>query len=718
MTNRNQYGPYTARPGKRGAPWLLYLVCTAAFLAIALGIFYALAPESLARLHGRFFGGELQISGLTLDVDRRFAEIAPGGFIEIHPLQAFRLGHLSTNRWRNYDLRLYSPDFDISRVEGASSAAPRELMSEEALEAGLSLRLEVREGAGEKALAVFEVRPVYTAVDLAALGDAASDPARKADLYQRAFKLDSASAALREKLEKALVEAGRLAEALLMYEEDLSKNGPGRELLERILRLCSELGEDEKSVKALTGLIDLARRENRDAAPYRRQLAELYIKLKDLDKAEAMYEEMLGAAEGGARAGLLGDLRNLYRELGRPEQEIAALKRLLEVTPDERAPVVWTDLIALYERLADAEGQAESWLALAGILPDGDSKANAYKRAAFILAGAEKFGEAARAYQTALALDPDDINVYLNLARLALAQNDDDINVYLNLARLALAQNDREAYRANLLKALELAPERRDLRLELAGAMHDDGLKAEAVQEYDALLTQNPLDQDIRLRLIAILEEMGGEDARLREEYAKITAAQADNKVAAYNLAVLDFRGGKWDEAIKSLKLVLTLDPDDLDARSYLFSAYEKKGDTENMLQEAGEIYRRDQRRRDFRELLINSYENAGDYTKLLALAGEFVRLAPGDIENWRLMSSAQARLNNPVEAARALYKGAAAVGGNIEHWLAAAAALSFQNQWGEARAAYQKVLELEPENNRAAEGLLDISLREVSGVQ
>ncbi len=186
--------------------------------------------------------------------------------------------------------------------------------------------------------------------------------------------------------------------------------------------------------------------------------------------------------------------------------------------------------------------------------------------------------------------------------------------------------------------------------------------------------------------------------------------------MAAYNLAVLDFRGERWDEAIGGLKKVLALDPDDLDARGYLFSAYEKKGDRENMLNEALEIYRRDAGRDDYRELLVNSYENAADWPKLQAVAEEFIRLKPRDAAGWQLLSRAQARLGQPLEAAQSLYRAAEAAGDDIDRWLAAAGAMSVQNQLGAAKSAYQKILELDPENKRAAEGLLDISLREIAG--
>lgn len=696
MAKKNQYGPYTARPGKSGAPWLLYLVTGAGIAAVSAGLWYVLSPESLARVHGRFFGPELAVRSLTVDVDRRYAEIPAGGAISLHPRQNFRVEALHTNRWRNYDLNLSSPDFDIARVSGGVSATALDLMGEEAMEAAAPLRLEVREGTEIRA--VFEIIPAYTAVDLAALGDAANDPARKADLYQKAFALDPASRPLRETLIDALVAAGRKAEAAVMLEEEAAEGG--QPVLTRLLGLYTDINDNEKRISALGRLIDLARATGGEYAAYQIQLVAVYKDLKELDKAAAVYEDMFQSAaddEGKSRA--LYSLRALYRDLGTPEQEIAAIKRLLEFFPQGsgRAPALWTEIIALYETLADAEGQTASWLSLAGALPDGENKANAYKRAAWLLAQAGKYAEAAEAYQSAQALDPG------------------DINVYLNLGRLAAAQGDRAAYRAHLQKALEAAEGRDDLRRELAGAFYDDGLMTEAEAEYDALLAKKPDDQDSRLRLIAILEGAEGREDRLREEYAKLMVTQADNRVAAYNLAVLNFRGEKWDEAIDALKKILELDAGDLDARGYLFSAYEKKGDRENMLAEALEIYRRDPTRSDYRELLINSYENAADWPRLQTVAEEFVKLNPKDVEAWRLISRTQARQNKPVDAAQSLYNAAEAVGNDPGLWLSAAEAMSVQNQLPQAKSAYQKILELDPADKRAAEGLLDISLRAVS---
>ncbi|UQZ89508.1 hypothetical protein C4J81_09955 [Deltaproteobacteria bacterium Smac51] len=699
MAKKNHYGPYTARPGKTGTPWLLYLTIAAVIVALGFGVWYVAAPESLARVHGRFLGPDLQIHSLAVNVDRRLMEIAPNGSIEVHPRQNFTIQGLNTNRWRNYDLRLYSPDFDIAHITGGASSTPLALLGEEALESAGRLRIEAKDGATVRA--VFEITSHYTAVDLAAMGDAAPEPARKAALYQKAFDLDSSSKTLREKLIDALVEAERKPEAALMLEDGLKSDGPNQQVLSRLLNLYTEIGENEKSIDTLNRLIELARKERRDPSSFQTQLAALYRKMNRGGDAAAVYENMISeAADDGTKATLLEEMRSMYREEGRSDQEISTLKRLLEVAPENRAAGIWAEIITLYERLGDIPGQHQSWLALAELLPDGPNKANAYKRAAYLLAGAESYGEAAKAYEAALVLDPE------------------DINIHLNLGRLALAQNDRAAYRSHLEKALALDSGRDDLRRELAEALYDDGLKTEAEHEYDLLLEKDSNDQTSRLRLIGILEDSGGREERLRDEYAKLVAAQPANKVAAYNLAVLCFRGELWDEAIAAFKNVLELDPEDLDARGYLLSAYEKKGDTENMLGEALEIYRRDPSRNDYRELLINSYENAANWTKLSAVAEEIVRLEPKDVEGWRLLSRVQARLAKPVESARSLYKAAEAAGTNKEYWFAAAEALSVQNQLGEAKEAYQKILALEPENKRAAEALLEISLRELSTKQ
>jgi tetratricopeptide (TPR) repeat protein len=556
--------------------------------------------------------------------------------------------------------------------------------------------LEVRENGETRAQ--FEILPAYTAVDLAAMAEAAADPARRADLYQKAYGLDSSSTLLREKLVEALVGAERKVQAAEMLEEDAEKAPQNREILNRLLGLYTEIGDNEKSIGALTRLIVAARTAGADHAAWQIQLAELYLKMQRPDSAATVYEEMFAeATDDAAKIKVLESLRALHRETGAAEQEIAVIKRLLDIAPENRAPGLWADIIALYEKLGDAEPQAAAWLTLAELLPEGENKANAYKRAAYLLARTEKLTEAAAAFEAALALDPG------------------DINVHLNLGRLASAQNNREAYRAQLNKALEIAPDRDDLRRELAQALADDALKTEAEAEYDKLLAQNPDDLDSRLRLIAILEESVGKEEKLRAEYAKLMAAQADNRVAAYNLAVLNFRAEKWDEAITALKKVLELEPNDLDARSYLFSAYEKKGERENMLSEALEIYRRDRERRDFRELLVNSYENAADWPKLAALAEEFTRLNARDVEAWRLLSRTLARQNKPVESAGALFSAAQAIADDKDLWQSAAEAMSVQNQLPEAKQAYEKLLELDPTNKRAAEGLLDISLRQVS---
>ncbi len=700
MQEHDEVAPDRVIKSGLGPSWLTYVWIILALAGLGLGLWYALAPESMARIYGTLADEDLVVHNLVLTVDRQTVELPPNATMEIHPGQSFAVAGLNTNRPLNYDLSLSSPDFDIMAVADGASATPADLLPNESFERPRTITIEVREG--DRELAEFKILSRYTALDFAARGDAAVDPALKADFYQKALGLDSSSQVVRDKLLAALDQAGQNDRAAEIYEQELAENGPDETRLTRLLDLYRTMNQVPKQVEVLGRLADLARSRGRPVTPYLRQLAALYKEGGRPDRAAEVYEALIGGAPANEAAVYLGELVGLYRALDDPEREISTLKRLVEVAPAQEAPGIWSEIVTLYDRSGDQEGLVNAWKTLSGLLPEGEGKVNAYKMTAQLQAKAGHPDQAALTYQAALKMAPE------------------DVNILHNLARLAAGQDQRAEYRSYLESAVNLDPENIDLRRELAEALKDDKQNTKARAQYLELLKRRPDDTALRLTLIDLLESLNdrASKAALIEQYEILQRQNPGDKIIAFNYAVLLYEARDWTRAIEAFKKVLAIDPDDLEVRDFLLISYQNKGQQKEMLAEALELYRQDPSKDVYKTLMLNTYENAKNWAGYAQVAEAVTKAEPNSPSGWELLARAQGRLNKKAEQAESLWEAAERTDSSkkVAAWFTAARAFEALKNYDQSLAAYQKVLELEPENDQAAKAVLSINLKKAKG--
>lgn len=487
--------------GKSGPAWLTYTLVGLIVVALAGGLWATLAPESLARIHGQWLNQALSIESLTLTVDRQTVELPPNGTMEIHPGQRFAIAGLKTNRWHNYDLRLHCRDFNISGVTGGASAAPRELLAGETFDRPRELRIEVLDK--DQVAAVFTILTRFTVLDFTARGDAAQSASVKIANYQKALDIDPGSEAIRDKLIAALIEAGQKNLAADLLEEELARSGPAEEILTRLLGFYRDLNMVPKQVETLGRLIELAESQGRPSTGFKVQLARLYKNSDRPAQAQAaeLYESLLVGAQPVEAAEYLGELVALYRDSQDFEREIAALKRLTEISPPDQASSLWMEIAGLYDKSGDEAGKLAAWRALADSLPEGANKANALKMIGWLLARSQKNAEAREAYQAALKMAPEDANILRNLANLS--------------SRL----DDSAAYLGYLAQMVDLEGGDLTLRRELAEALAGDKQNDKAKVQYQEILKKTPDDREARLALIDLMEKTGDKKG-LAAQYA------------------------------------------------------------------------------------------------------------------------------------------------------------------------------------------------------
>lgn len=136
-------------------------------------------------------------------------------------------------------------------------------------------------------------------------------------------------------------------------------------------------------------------------------------------------------------------------------------------------------------------------------------------------AGAASAAEAGRtAFERALALEDEDPEAARAAYRRALEDDPDLVDAYVNLGRLAHAAGDaRAAARLDHL-ALERSPEDPIVHFNLALALEDLGSAAEAIAHYRRALALDPDFADAHYNLGGLCEELGHQADALRHYHA------------------------------------------------------------------------------------------------------------------------------------------------------------------------------------------------------
>jgi tetratricopeptide (TPR) repeat protein len=663
------------------------------------------APESLARTYGNFFGQPLEIRSLEMTYGSQTVSLSSGKEFVINPAVPIQLTKLETNRWRNYDLRLYSPDFDLQAVIHKPSSL-MDILGEDFFLEPKDLRIEVVENSEHKV--GFILNAVFTSTDWSLKGDAAVELEQKIRYYRKALDLDPDSEVLFEKLCQALLSAGQKADLTDLLEQKLAndlKEPEADDFLNRLLILYRELGNKDKEISVLERLLPLAKAAGHTQEGLKTNLAALYRADNPLKAAE-IYEDLLDEARPDHKRAYLNALITIYRQAGTESLEIAAWEQLLELVGPEEESSVWTELIGLKEKIKDEPGQRAAWIGLAESLPDGLEKANAYKRLGYLWYQDDDFNQAEEAYKKAAIYDQT------------------DSSLYINLARLSLEKNNRDSYRDYLQKAWELNKDP-VLTRELALAYTMDGLENKAVQLW-LVLAEAPGDDPVskksqdeaQARLLDILRPKSGV---LSNEFENRLYQFSDDEVEFYNLGVTHFKSKNWNNALKAFLKAQELDSDNVlsnDIRGFLIAVYKAKGQIKEMLDQAMLLYKSDQKYKESRDLVVAHLEAEKNWKKLSEAAAFWTNWHPDDPDNWRFLALGQINTNQVAEAGKSLFKVAELEPTKVDGWFIAAEALTKAGDKELAQKAYEKVLELEPTNDKAESALLKLALDSLPNAQ
>ena len=275
-------------------------------------------------------------------------------------------------------------------------------------------------------------------------------------------------------------------------------------------------------------------------------------------------------------------LGNFYLKLGQGQNALEPLKKALEMNPDNAR--THYDLGVLLIKLGD-QNEAINHLTTAAALFQR-SEENEYKANALYMIGNAHFGQqnylaAQAAWQQALALRPDDLDLLTNLGVSRLMQKD-----YVTAIQ-------------NLLEVVSRGGNNASVYGSLGAACYETGEYGRAVDYFrkaleapaplntgpiSALDVVKPAQIYLHLGFALMKNGQGGEAAGAFEKACSLDPSTDCHK----NLGQVYFQMQNWDAAIRELGSVLNSYPNDVDIYGMLGAALMKK----NAFEDAETLYK------------------------------------------------------------------------------------------------------------------------------
>ena len=311
------------------------------------------------------------------------------------------------------------------------------------------------------------------------------------------------------------------------------------------LAKAARIIDHEKRRALLVRAADLHPEEKR----IREQLIKTHMELEDWSGAAAVLEKALEKEPRSEP--LLRRLLTAYESGKTFEGILLTQRRILDLHPED-VTLRYRFANGLEEADRTVEAATEYERVLKDLEDDRD-RAAVLKTLGYLYARQGAPEKAIDRYEAAVELDPQDTNLYYNLAGLYdQAGRKDRADGYLKLA---------------------VSKETEDVsgRLRLAEAAIEKGNLEEAEAYLQEILAQQPDSMDAMLLLVNVLDRQG-DRKRLIPLYRRILEQAPGNPTLAYNLAVLEYETGEYEESASHLQGLLKSTPQDVDALELLFN--------------------------------------------------------------------------------------------------------------------------------------------------
>jgi tetratricopeptide (TPR) repeat protein len=176
----------------------------------------------------------------------------------------------------------------------------------------------------------------------------------------------------------------------------------------------------------------------------------------------------------------------------------------------------------------------------------------------------------------------------------------------------------------------------------------------EAIAAYKKLLGSQPTNETAQLELAACYRQVHNED-EARRIFQRARQQHPRSAAAAKALGNFELEAQSFDAAIAALKAAVALAPGDLEARNYLASAYQSKGDAARAHAQLDFVLARDPQNQLARYLRAQILADTGEDEQALADAESVVGARPDYLPCRVLLAKILVRLKQCSRAAETL---------------------------------------------------------------
>lgn len=514
--------------------------------------------------------------------------------------------------------------------------------------------------------------------------------------------------------------AERFPQAIAAYEAALELVSPGNWLFEDVKLRLVQVYEDMGDLAGLVQYISARLKQNPADLEFRDLLAETHLRMNRLDKAESEYRAIL--QRNPRHAPTFEKLIALYQRLQQSEKMTNAFEKLIQMFPND------SDYL---RRLGEAHWQngnvelaKQTWERLISPQKTDQSQTPSAEQWAELAAWYELYEfpeDAVRCYRQALDASqksPGAKNKTPNkewsfrLAQLLFAKGENDQATaawestlsdaasgaeYAEVASILDAHRQTEKAEKLWKTATQKSPENLDFPLQLARNLMRQEKFKEASNVFGSLAdqTENAYFQN------------RGESGRLdawsqlgilpqkQAEWEKELLENPDSIPVLSRLAKLYQHAGQRESALSLLEKRTQLQPDNADFRRDLIRAYRANRLANKAIEELLQLADDDKTRaRAYYQELLDIYLALDLRDESLAAAEKIVELAPADAESRMNLAQVYTLYQHP-EKGLQQYRYALRLQPNEpDYHRQHGEALKQQKRWGEARIAFQKMLD------------------------
>jgi len=620
---------------------------------------------------------------LSLRVNQDTRKLLPGETLTLHPEDRVRILSVSTNILFNLNVRLSAEGLDVNALLYDSLPLNDLLPHQDAFDR-YRFVIHVKHANLDMGQVVWIIEPY--AEDWLEKADRIIDPDRRMALLERAHVLMPGNSQIKHRLMVEYKALKQWKKAAAMIEETAGKTDDPA-LLTELLHLYQEMDDTEAESKTLKRLIEL----NPGDIDTRRLYAEKLEDAKDWSGAIREYEALSKHMKEGDRIAVFKHLGYLYTETHAYEKAIQAYLEAAEL--DQKDANLHYNLSYLYDKIGQKE-KADFYLDNALTLKADD------------LEGRMKLAEH--------LMEKGDVKGARGHIAEVLEQKPDDIKALGLMAQVLEKEGDKKALKAVYQKILSINPREDIIRYNLGALEYETGNLKEALPYLQEYVTSHPEDANAHDILLDIYQREKDLSSALRE--AILLVGLKPTETDSYDLIVeVMGRQGDYQRMIPLLQKGIKANPLDMQLKKYLAAAYLKTGEEDLALRQLEEILKKNPQ--DVHTLfqdLFQRLKDRGAYDAMIGITKKAVEADPKEPIFREYLIVAYLSTGKEAEAISQMEALLKLKPNDLNLWLQLARLKEKTNDMAGAAKAYQRALEIAPDNAEASEAYLKLRLKRV----